>query len=140
MQYRTLIGTVLLSVLERQGSLGQGSAHVKFIYMGTPTNGAGEMSGWRGVIVRVMLDSGEPIRRIDFRGGYIGGNIGQRWTDPTGQGNYTETSPGPMTANNTFPSDFNFDSHFLGPAGMYSAAAAGELNAHEFLTSRTGLP
>lgn len=145
MRYGALIGTVAFCVLAGQRSLGQSGAHVEFIDMGTPTNGDVVMSGWRGVIVRVVLDSGEPIRQVNFGGntfgGFIAGNIAQRWTDPTGQFNYTQTSPGPLTANNTFASDFNFDSHFLGPAARYNSTAVTEFNASpgDFLTSRTGL-
>jgi hypothetical protein len=122
-----------------------GDAHIQFIDMGTPKNGAVTMNGWRGVVVRVSLDGGLPITRLQIAqefsdDGDIYGNIAQRWTDPTGQGNYSVNSPGPMTANNTFSSDFNFDSHLLGDASSYTVQRAVETSRRGFLTSRTGLP
>jgi hypothetical protein len=122
-----------------------GDAHIEFIDMGTPKNGAVTMNGWRGVVVRVSLDGGLPITRLQIAqefpdDGDIYGNIAQRWTDPTGQGNYSVNSPGPMTANNSFSSDFNFDSHLLGDASSYTVQKAVETSRRGFLTSRTGLP
>jgi hypothetical protein len=120
-------------------------AHLTFIDMGTPKNGATVMNGWRGVVVRVALDGGLPITRIGVarffpQDGDIYGNIAQRWTDPTGQGKYTQTSPGPLPANNTFDSDFNFDTHLLGPADKFVVQSTVETSRQGFLTSRTGVP
>jgi len=124
----------------------QSTAHIEFIDTGTPKNGATVMTNWHGVIVRVVIDTGGPITRInlgsaDGFGGAISGALAQRWTDPTGQGNYTQTSPGPLTANNSFGSDFNFDSHFLGTPEMYATSSAFlEDYTGSLLSQRTGLP
>jgi hypothetical protein len=124
----------------------QPTAHIEFIDTGTPKNGTTLMTGWHGVIVRVVLDTGGPITRINLGGangfgGGIGGAMSQRWTDPTGQSHYTQTSPGPFTANNTFGSDFNFDSHLLGTPEMYAASSSfAEAYHGSALTQRTGLP
>jgi hypothetical protein len=88
----------------------RGAAHVQFIDVGTPKSGALVMEGWRGVVVRISLDDGLPITQAGLE---IYANIAQRWTDPQGMGLYTETSPGPLAADNSSDSDFNFDSHFL---------------------------
>jgi hypothetical protein len=114
------------------------AAHIDLIDMGTPNNGATVMNGWRGVIVRVLLDGGLPITRLDDISFF--GNIAHRWADPTGQGKYTQSSPGPLAANNTFDSDFNFDSHLLGTPDKYVVRDAFEVSQQGFLTSRTGLP
>jgi len=103
------------------------------------------MNGWHGVIVRVVLDNGAPITRINLGGangfgGDISGAMAQRWTDPNGQENYTQTSPGPLTANNSFDSDFNFDSHLLGTPATYTVQQVSETSNSGFLTSRTPLP
>ena len=69
---------------------------------------------------RLVSDEG-PITRVVFAddnaGGsaFIYGDLHQRWTDPTGQGDYTVTSPGFLAADNTTPTDLNFDTHFLPP-------------------------
>jgi hypothetical protein len=100
------------------------------------------MTGWHGVIVRVVLNSPGSITRINLGGaGGISGALAQRWTDPTGQGNYTQTSPGPLTANNSLGSDFNFDSHILGAPEMYAASSFFfETYVGSQLSQRTGLP
>jgi hypothetical protein len=138
-------GWVVAVVASVWAPVAKAAAHVQFIDMGTPKSGAVVMNGWRGVVVRVSLDGGLPITRVDLFGdpnpetGTIAGNMAQRWTDPTGQGNYTETSPGPLTANNTFDSDFNFDSHLLGPPEEYTVQSASETCVVGFFTNRTGL-
>jgi hypothetical protein len=124
----------------------QAAARIEFIDTGTPKNGTLEMTGWRGIIVRGVLDDGLPITRVDFgngnepRAGFIRGNMAERWTDPTGQGNYTQTSPGPNPANNSFESSFNFDSHFLGTAEMFQIQSIGETSLTGFFPERTGIP
>ena len=93
---------------------------VQVIDRGVPTDGTRVMTGYRGFVLRVVSD-GAPIDSIALNGlppltrGTTGilGDLAQRWTDPTGSGNYTVTSPGPIDADNTSPSAFNFDSHFL---------------------------
>ena len=87
---------------------------------GTPTDGVVTMDGFRAVTIRVRsTDPIDPITRVRFGnvGGFGGtwGDLHQRWTDPTGSGNYTETSPGFYDADNTTPTDLNFDSHYLPP-------------------------
>jgi hypothetical protein len=92
------------------------AAHVEFIDVGTPKSGSLTMDGWRGVIVRVSLDDGLPITNVDLGNAFglgIYGNVAERWTDPQGHSTYTESSPGPVAANNLTDSDFNFDTHFL---------------------------
>ncbi len=93
---------------------------VQVIERGVPTDGTRVMTGYRGFVLRVVSD-GAPINSIALNGlppldrGTDGilGDLAQRWTDPTGSGNYTVTSPGPIDADNTVPSAFNFDTHFL---------------------------
>jgi hypothetical protein len=121
------------------------AAHIEFIDTGTPKSGNLEMTGWRGVIIRGIIDD-KPITGFDFgdaspQFGQIAGNMAQRWTDPTGQGNYTVTSPGPSPANNSFDSDFNFDSHFLGTPQTYSSTTrVAETSLSGFYPQRTGIP
>ena len=146
MRYRTAIGAVISYILASSPALAQTGAHLEFIDTGTPKNGSVVMNGWHGVIVRVVLDNGAPITRINLGGangfgGDISGAMAQRWTDPNGQENYTQTSPGPLTANNSFDSDFNFDSHLLGTPAMYAASSSfTEAYFGSSLTKRTGLP
>jgi hypothetical protein len=95
--------------------------------MGVPTNGALVMTGYRGYVIRARSDEGR-ITRISVGNhngvlGSIAGGIAQRWEDPTGSGfwgeSYIVRSPGPFSANNTFDSDLNFDSHFtFNPASV----------------------
>lgn len=144
-RYRAAIWAFTLCILAGSPALAQIGAHLEFIDTGTPKNGAVQMNGWHGVIVRVVLDGGAPITRINLGGaggfgGDISGAMAERWTDPTGQGNYTQISPGPITANNSFDSDLNFDSHLLGASEMYGASSSFfEAYFGGQLTKRTGL-
>lgn len=135
-------GWVVAVVMSVWAPVAKAAAHLQFIDMGTPRNGAVVMNGWRGVVVRVSLDDGLPITRIDLGADGISGGMAQRWTDPSGQGNYTQTSPGPISADNAFDSDFNFDSHLLGTPEMLTVVppAPAEGIPAGFNTSRTGLP
>jgi hypothetical protein len=135
---RLAVGVVFCALVGLAGSARAG-AHIQFIDMGTPRNGDVVMTGWRGVVVRVAVDGGMPITRIDLLD--IWGGMAQRWTDPNGRGEYFETSPGPLPANNTFPSDFNFDSHLLGTAASVTVRppAPDEAIPYGFRTGRTGL-
>jgi hypothetical protein len=122
------------------------AAHVDFIDVGTPKSGAMVMSGWRGVIVRISLDNGLPITSLhlgDAFGLGIFGNVAERWTDPQGRSMYTETSPGPLAADNSIDSDFNFDTHFLpidnvtyDPFSLREGSGAGR----SLVTSRSPIP
>jgi hypothetical protein len=122
----------------------QAAAPIEFIDTGTPSDGTLTMTGWRGIIVRLSLDDRMPITRINLGGfppgepGYIRGSMAQRWTDPIGQGNYTESSPGPFPANNSFNSSLNFDSHLLGTPEMYVIQNVTEGKGYG--VPRTGLP
>ncbi len=76
--------------------------------------------GWTATTLRLVSNSGN-ITGVNFsgvnaqgipRGVY--GCFAQIWISPNANGQYTQTSPGFRTENNSFPSEFNLDSHFLG--------------------------
>jgi hypothetical protein len=85
--------------------------------------------------IRLVSDSGN-ITGINFSGvsatgqpyGFFG-TLGQVWTAPDADGNYTQSTPGFRTESNFQSSPFNFDSHFLGNESNYIVdAALGEGN------------
>jgi hypothetical protein len=128
----------------------QGAVWVEFIDQGVPTNGVYTMHGWRGVTIRISTD-GEPIQSIALGIGNAGTNgifgaIAQRWTDPHGQSCWgcvhTEFSIGPIQADNTSPSDFNFDTHILGQPSDFSLilGSTEQLGAYPLSMERTGIP
>src|SRR5690349_3688558 len=98
---RFLCGLLAVCLGSASAPPSYGAAHIQFIDMGTPKNGPVLMNGWRGVVLRASLDGGLPITKINLGGDGIYGYIAQRWTDPTGHADYTQTSPGPISANNT---------------------------------------
>jgi hypothetical protein len=76
--------------------------------------------GWTATTLRLVSDAGN-ITGVNFsgvnaqgipRGVY--GCFAQIWIAPNADGNYTQTTPGFLRENNSFPSEFNLDSHFLG--------------------------
>ena len=92
---------------------------LEVIDRGVPTDGTRTMDGFRAFVLRVTSDVG-PITFVDTADGPtpadvgIYGDLHQQWTDPTGNGDYTVTSP-VDAADNTVPTDLNFDSHLLPP-------------------------
>ena len=105
-----------------------GTPYLQYIDTGTPTDGVRQMTGWHGVILRAGVDTpGELITGVDWGQNPLQGvfgSIAQRWEDPTGQGNFLADStihtPGPLKADNSTPTDLNFDSHILGDANDFS--------------------
>ena len=102
-------------------------AFVEVIDVGVPTDGTLEMTGYRGFVLRAVSDDGAPITRIRVGDvdpgltGQITGALAQRWIAPINDGNYVQTSPGPIDARNDAPSDLNFDTHFLPvPGGVWT--------------------
>jgi hypothetical protein len=95
------------------------------IDVGVPTDGTRQLDGYRAFILR-LDPNGTDISAINMNAlpsyseGSAGiyGDIHQQWTDPTGQGRYTVTTPGPAFANNGTPTSGNFDSHFLSLNGL----------------------
>ena len=110
----------LLCLLAIAASPARAAVFTQIIDRGVPTDGTRTMDGFRGFTIRLISDEG-PITRVVFAddnaGGsaFIAGDLHQRWTDPSGQSIYTATSPGFLAADNTTPTDLNFDSHFLPP-------------------------
>ena len=84
-----------------------------------PRNGTQVLNA-NGFYLRLVSDSGN-ILAVKFSGtgsdglplGFFG-KLGQVWTAPNGDGNYTQTTPGFRTESGTPSSPYNFDSHFLG--------------------------
>lgn len=143
-----LIGLIVGLLFCCAGSASLGAVWIEFVDMGVPTDGVQLMHGWRGVTVRIQSD-GAPITRLNFNPGGITGSIAHRWTDPTGQGNLDphfygitleQRSLGPLTANNSTLSEFNFDSHFLGEVDDFqSIDFADEVNLNGFHLAPTHL-
>ena len=116
--------------------------YIEVIDRGVPTDGVRTMDGYRAFVVRLVSDDG-PITRVElpsFLFGGIAGSLAQRWTDPSGAGDYTVTSPGFLDADNSTPTDLNFDTHLLGdPAHFRVTDPLGE-DAVFGLFPRTGIP
>lgn len=112
-----LISTVAAGAALFVSSAASADIFIDVIDRGVPTDGTTTMDGFRGFTLRVRSDS--PITQILMDNGRVqpgplglGGDLHQRWTDPTGMGNYTVTSP-LDPAQNLTPSVMNFDSHVL---------------------------
>jgi hypothetical protein len=102
---------------------------MQVIDVGTPQiptslDPSGYLQGYTGYIIRFVSDS-DTISAFDFgigNPGAIYGSFAQRWTSSTGNalsgGSYDTFSPGPSAFNNSSPSLWNADSHFLGSAGL----------------------
>lgn len=123
------------------GSSSRAAVWIEFVDMGVPTDGVQSMYGWRGIIARVHTDTGL-ITRLNFSSAGFIGSLAQRWVDPTGQ---ADTDPslygaisanrslGPIAADNSTLSEFNFDSHFLGdPSDYQTIEFADEYNLNGF--------
>lgn len=113
----------------------------ELIDMGTPTDGVRKMEGYRAFVLRVNVSPRLWLRFINLRdnGDGIVGGLAQRWTDPGGRAQYTVTSPGPLAADGTWPTDRNFDTHLLiDPcASEYSRVSE---SGQEFLTDINPIP
>jgi hypothetical protein len=99
-----------------------------------PRNGTQVLNA-NGFYLRLVSDSGN-ILAVKFSGtgsdglplGFFG-KLGQVWTAPNGDGNYTQATPGFRTESGTPSSPYNFDSHFLGnPANFVIDEALQEGN------------
>ena len=82
--------------------------------------------GWTATTLRLVSDSGN-ITGVNFTGvnpqGFprgVYGSFAQIWVSPGSNAQYTQTTPGFRTENNSFASEFNLDSHFLGEPANYT--------------------
>ena len=120
----------------------RGEVVVQAIDRGVPTDGTLTMDGFRGFTVRLVSDEG-PITRVELQpldDGGVRGSLAHRWTDPQGNGDYTQRSPGFLPFDNTTPSVFNFDSHMLGDPSHFQVFQPPSEGAMFGLFERTGIP
>jgi hypothetical protein len=111
-----MVATVMTLIV----SAARAEVYLDFIDRGTPRTDTQTMHGFYAFVVRVWTPRGN-ILAVDFatpfpmypRPGFYGG-MAQRWTSPSGDGNYTLSSPGFHTESNLTSSPLNFDTHFLG--------------------------
>lgn len=133
MSSRRRTGLAMMCVIAHAASLANGAVFLQLPTLGAPQGTMHSLPppqgitvpGWTATTLRLVSDSGN-ITGVNFsgvnaqgipRGVY--GSFAQIWIAPNGDGNYTQTTPGFRTENNSFASEFNLDSHFLGDPASF---------------------